>query len=287
MKTKLFILMVFAFISIGLYGQTIERFRNFHGLNEPGGKKQTFEAEGYDIFIENVDYGLDQKDLLKISKKYAVTHGQHGIDSVLKIKTISGAKDQKGIIVQYSLYLFPVHDTRTTIIGFVRALARDVNLERDFVRSCQSGKIPDFVITKAEIDSINFAGRTIQLGPLCQWVAPHHIQCPDQGQISWSIFNNLKQAEEFRDISREIAKGTSGNDEQWITLKFEGQETKALRTKARTQAPKLVVEKNVLVVYYITSEVRGKYVTCILSQNTDEAGADKLPPLLSEVIELM
>lgn len=77
-------------------------------------------------------------------------------------------------------------------------------------------------------------------------------------------------------------------EEKWITLKFEGQETKALRTKVKIQLPKLEMGgSNILVVYYVTGQVRGKYVTCVLSHYTDDIGANKLPPLLSEVLELI
>jgi hypothetical protein len=44
---------------------------------------------------------------------------------------------------------------------------------------------------------------------------------------------------------------------------------------------------NVLVVYYVTGKVRGKFVTCVLSHYEDDKGANKLPPLLSEVLELV
>lgn len=43
---------------------------------------------------------------------------------------------------------------------------------------------------------------------------------------------------------------------------------------------------NILIVYYVTGQVRGKYVTCILSQYTDDVNGDMLAPLLSEVLTL-
>ena len=43
---------------------------------------------------------------------------------------------------------------------------------------------------------------------------------------------------------------------------------------------------NVLIIYYIAQEVRGKYIHCVLSYFDDQAKAGKLPPLLSEVMRI-
>lgn len=278
-------------LSFGLFGQSDDRFKYFHGLKDPSGAGQFFEAEGYDIFIQTVNNGLDEKGILKIRKKYSVNDAVLSTDSVLNIKTLTGAKENNGIVAKYSFYLVPINQSRTSVVGFTRPKTKDIGLERDFVKSYLSGKIPDFVFTKVEIDSINFAGRTIQLGPICHWMGPHNIQCPDRGQMNWAIFDNLKQAEEYRDIRLEMAKSKTiadVKDEKWIDIKFEGEITKALKTKIKIQVPKLVMGgSNILVVYYVTGQVRGKYVTCILSHYTDDVGADTLPPLLSEVLELV
>ena len=129
------------------------------------------------------------------------------------------------------------------------------------------------------------------MGPVCRWMSPHNIQCPNYGQMNWAIFDNLQQAEEYRDTHFEMARNRSLVDikeDKWIALKFEGQETKARRTKVKIQIPKLVMGgSNMLVVYYVTGHVRGKYVTCVLSHYTDDIGADELPPLLSKILEPM
>jgi hypothetical protein len=288
---RLTILTLVTVMSHILFGQDENRFKNFQGLKDPRGQEQFLEAEGYDIFIQNVDNGLDEKGISKIKKRYSIKDGQLTLDSILNIKKLIGIKDQNGIAAKYSFYLIPTKEKITTVVGFVRPKTIDIGLERDFVKTYLANQIPDFVYTKVEIDSINFVGRIIQLGPICRWMAPHNIQCPDRGQMNWAIFDNLKQAEEYRDTRLEMAKGktlVNVKEEKWITLKFEGQETKALKTKVKVQLPKLVMGgSNVLVVYYVTGQVRGKFVTCVLSHYSDDVGAEKLPPLLSEVLELI
>jgi hypothetical protein len=204
---RLTILLFTTILSYGLFAQSVDRFKNFHGLKSPRGEEQFFEAEGYDIFIQSVDNGLDEKGILKIRKKYSAKDGQLTTDSLLNIKTLTGTKENSGIIAHYSFYLIPTQEKKTTIVGFVRPAERDLGLERDSVKSYLSNQIPDFVYTKVEIESIDFAGRIIQLGPICHWMAPHNIQCPDKGQMNWAIFDNLKQAEQYRGTRLEMGKG--------------------------------------------------------------------------------
>lgn len=235
---RLTIFLFATILSFGLFGQSDDRFKNFHGLKDPSGAGQFFEAEGYDIFIQTSNNGLDEKGLLKIRKKYSVKDAILSTDSVLNIKKLTGTKENNGLKVKFSFYLVPINQTMTSVVGFARPKDSDIGLERDFVKAYLSGKIPDFVYTKVEIDSINFVGRTIQLGPICHWMAPHNIQCPDKGQMNWAIFDNLKQAEEYRDTHFEMTKAKSITDvkeEKWIDIKFEGQLTKALKTKIKSK----------------------------------------------------
>jgi hypothetical protein len=185
----------------------------------------------------------------------------------------------------------PVNEKQTTVIGFMRAGSRDRTLERMFVNAHLAGRIPLSIYTTYEIDKINFVGRDIQLGSACHWMAPHNIQCPDLGQMDWAIFDSLQHAETYRDIRLRMTRNMNLVDvqnEEWIMLKFEGEDTKVLRTRTKIKVPKIVMGgSNVLIVYYVTTQLRGKYVTCILSHYTDDVNANTLPPLLSEVITLI
>jgi hypothetical protein len=285
------IILTFAIIlSHQLHGQSENRFRNFHGIKHPQNNVSFFEAEGYDIFIQQVDNGLDEKGLSKIRKKYSIKNGPLATDSALNVKVLSREEQQGGINVYYTYYLLSEAEKKTNVIGFVKAKVRDIELERIFVSSYLSNQIPSFIYTGLETDSIDFVGRTIKLGQLCRWMSPHNIQCPNYGQMNWALFDKLEQAEDYRDTHFAMTKNKNLVDikeEKWVNVRFEGQETKALQTKIKVQLPKLVMGgSNILVVYYITEQVRGRYVACVLSHYTDDVGADKLPALLREVMEL-
>jgi hypothetical protein len=288
---RLVTLTLLTVLSHGLFGQDENRFKNFQAIKHPESGVLFLEAEGYDIFVESLDFGLNEKGISKIKKKYSAKNAQLTTDSVTNLKVLAMTEQKNGVTVYFTYYLHPVSEESSTIIGFIRPKARDIGLERDFVNSQLSNKIPSFVYTSLYIDSIDFVGRKIDLGSACRWMSPHNVQCPNYGQMNWAIFDNQKQAEEYRDTHFEMTKNknlTDIKEEKWITVKLEGQETKALKTRVKIQLPKFAMGgSNTLIAYYVTAQVRGKYVTCILSHYTDDVGADKLPPLLSEVMELI
>src|SRR5258706_12019049 len=203
---RLTILTFATILSHGLFGQDESRFKNFHGINHPQSNVDFFEAEGYDIFIQSVDYRLDEKGISKIKKKYSAEDGQLISDPLIAKdnRVLLRSEHKNGVVVYFTYYLIPDSESKTIVIGFVRPKTRDVMLERDFVNAYISNRIPSFIYTKLEIDSIDFVGRTIGLGSACHWMSPHNIQCPDLGQMNWAIFDSSAKAEEYRDTHYEI-----------------------------------------------------------------------------------
>lgn len=273
-----------------LCAQSENRFRNFHGLKQNG--SLYYEGEGYNIFIKTENFEMDEKGIKKFKRKYNIKNGLFEYDSSLTTpnKVLVNKVQNDELTAYYTYYLLSISDKNIVIIGFTRPSVKDVDLEKEFVNTYLSNTIPSFIYTPTIIDSIDFVGRTIELGPACHWMSPHNIQCPDMGQMNWSIFDDLKSAEDYRDVHYNITKSknlASVLKEEWIVVKFENQEVKALRTKVKIQLPKLIMGgSNVMIVYYVTTQLRGKFVTCILSHYSDDVSENELPPLLSEVMEL-
>src|SRR5690349_16234109 len=119
-----------AFFCCSLFAQSENRFRNFHGINHPQNDVHFFEAEGYEIFIQSVENGLDEKGISKIKKKYAIKDGLLTTDSVTSLKVLSRSEQQQGITAYYTYYLIPVAEKKSTVVGFVRPKTRDIALER-------------------------------------------------------------------------------------------------------------------------------------------------------------
>ncbi len=140
------------------------------------------------------------------------------------------------------------------------------------------------------MDSLDFIGRTIYLPDLfCGWRYPHNVQCPGAGQMNWAVFDTLSLAEAYVAARHQIvARGrwVKVVKEEKVRVKFEGMETTALKVRLKIKLPKFLIGDQRAVVYFITAQVRGKYVGCILSQYETDAPINGLAPLLSEVMTL-
>lgn len=287
---RVILILLVAVHSHSVRAQDANRFKNFHGIKQPQSKADFFEAEGYDIFVQSVDYALNEKGISRIRKKYSIKGAVLANDSATGLSVLLWKKVEDSVTTYGTYYLFSENEQSSKIIGFVRAGSRDIALETDFVITYLANQIPPFVFTPLEIDTIDFAGRDIRLGPMCRWMSPHNVQCPGEGQMNWAIFNDQEQAELYRDTHVRLTKHKEHykiTEQAWVPVKFEGSETKALRIKAQVRVPKwLIAGGSVLIVYYVTAEVRGRYVTCILSQYEDDVPAGKLTRLLSEVMML-
>ena len=288
------IILVVALVTIlnpGVKGQNENRFRNFHGIKQPGNDVTFFEAEGYNIFIQQVSAGLDKKGISKVMRTYSAKGAVVTTDSAIlgNNRVLLKSREKAGVTAYFIYYLLGTSDTTTTtVIGFTRSIARDENLEKAFVNSYILGRIPSFVYSGMSTDTVDFVGRSIEFGPVCRWMSPHNIQCADFGQMNWAVFDDLKTAEQYRDMHYQQAKNKKlmkVMHEEWIPVLFEGQETTALRATVKIQLPMFLLGvTNTLIVYFVTAQVRRKYVTCILSQYAPDDNDFELAPLLADML---
>lgn len=279
------------FIQQVCLSQMQKRLENFQGFTASLRKAQDFEGEGYDIFIRDYKWALDSKGVLKIKRKLKIKKElEVHFDSELKISVCKQTTKMLGANGYLHYYLIPVSADKTTVIAFHRLLNPDINLERQFVKLYMVNTIPSTVYANIETDSIDFVGRIIELGSACRWMRPHNVQCPNYGQVSWAIFDTLSLAEKFTDRHFEMTKQkrmVKVITEESILVKFEGVETKAKKVKLKFKMPRFIMGgSNELIAYYVTCFVRGKYVSCIMSQYTNDSAKGTLAPLIAEVLTL-
>ena len=292
MRLIILIAVLVSMLSFVVKGQNENRFRNFHGIHQPENNVTFFEAEGYNIFIQQVSAGLDKKGIAKVMRTYSAKGAAVTTDSdILGNNSVLQKNREKAGVTSYSTYyLLGISDTATTVIGFTRSIARDTTLEKDFVNAYILKQIPSFVYSSMSTDTIDFVGRPIEFSSVCRWMSPHNIQCGNFGQMNWAVFNDLNTAEQYRDTHYQMAQNKKLMKvvrEEWIPVLFEGQETKALKATVRIQLPMFLLGgTHTLIVYYVTAQVRGKYVTCILSQYATDENSFELAPLLSDMLVL-
>lgn len=288
MIIRLLIVSFIMMLSYEVQSQAHDRFRNFHGIAVEG--NHFFEAEGVEIFVRLSEQSLNEKGIAKMIKQYKMK-GAVRKDTLIGNKAIMLVKkemqgDTEAISVCYLLYK---DDYLTTAIGFMGPV-RNVSLEHFFVQAWLDKSVPESVYTAPTADLIDFIGRPIKLGGVCRWMSPHNVQCPNYGQMSWSVFDSEEAAVRNNKLVAERGRKKSIADiqeEVEVPVTFEGVQVKAKKVKVKIQVPKFVMGgSNVLIVYYITANVRNKYVSCVLSQYTDDTQTDGLAPLLKEVMSL-
>lgn len=290
----IFIIVTYLYTCNLLRGQTInagEVFSNMHGIRQEG--TTFYEVEGYTIFVQSHKASFDDKGFKKIKKKYSINKEISPVIDTAFQKARVFVKTQvrtKNVTESGVIYLFPQGPSEIKVIGLQTTLRRDEALENFFLKSILENSIPNSVYTSMEVDGIRLAGRFIELGPGCYWMSTHNVQCPNLGQMNWSEFRNIDKAKEMVDVQSDITASKSIGqllEQDTIKVIFEGNETQALRMKYKIKVPQVIMGgTNILIIYYVVAEVRGKYVACVLSHYDDEIGRNTLPPLLKEVMSL-
>lgn len=281
-----FLLLFISCISIG----QIDYSKNIQGIKQ--GDNRFYNLEGYSVFKTYSSNNLDEKGIKKIKREYDIPNYIKAVslkdNPSVKILALSRVKDSVKLNLAY--YLAKNEKGKTEVVSFSTVCSRDKSIEEYLFQKIANNSISDSVYTSDKVDTVLFAGRPIILGPACRWMEVRNLQCPNLGQMNWSEFSTKERAAEMIAIyksmneKKKLGRILNASD---VNISFEGSDVLAYKTKTKIKIPQFVMGgSNVLITYYVLAEVRGRYVACILSHYTDDVGADTLPPLLSEVMEL-
>lgn len=131
--------------------------------------------------------------------------------------------------------------------------------------------------------------RTIELNSSCQRMNVNSIQCLYIGQMNWSLHKSLEGAKMQTQVQYEATKGKGKLlEEEEVPIIFEGKESTAIRTLYKIKVPKIVMGcSNELINYYVSEEIRGRYISCVLSHySNDSLTENGVPALLAKVMKL-
>ena len=166
--------------------------------------------------------------------------------------------------------------------------------ERKYVNRILNNEIPKEVYEPMNIQSIDFAGRKIELGNSCNWTNINTVQCPYYGEMNWSVHKTNESAENSINNQFNVTKSNKGGkviSEEEVDVIFEGTETKAKKVIYDfTGVKSLLVGMSggkTLTIYYVACKVRENYVSCCMSfWNNDTLTESGLAPLLDKVMKL-
>lgn len=291
---KKLLLSVFILISASLYPQDID-WSSMHGLmNEKG--QISIEISGYEIYILTEKGQIDkEKDIQKIAKKYKLKNVYWKYDYPLDkpnvvLESQNEYKNTNETKVNQTCYIFPDSDKKLRTILMNTINKRDTVLELSLVKAYFDDRLSPYISTNLKADTISFAGRDIHLGSACSWRSPHNLYCMG-GQMSWSEFPTFDAAE--TDINARIASNVNDKlmilQEEDIDVVFEDIPSLAHRVVYR-QIPSsrmtYYYRSNPLIVYYIVQEVRGRYISCVMSNYGYNKNDYELAPLLQQVMSI-
>tara|TARA_B100000809_G_C15023892_1_gene489449 strand:+ start:154 stop:999 length:846 start_codon:yes stop_codon:yes gene_type:complete len=268
-------------------------FQDAHSVNLGYGAE--YNIEGYYITskfekIKEGDKGTKQvKRKLSFDQDLIATTNPQIINDH---QLLVNKKQLKNNVIETTIcYIFPSDYGMSKLLIFNTNIDRNLELENTFTKYFIGDSIPEYVENSTRIDSIDFVGRKIKLGPACNWKGPHNVQCPYSGQMNWAVFKNKSTAQQY--LNTQIKK----NSNRWLTkivsdekinIIFEDVETTAIRMIVQISVPKAALEgSNKLIVYYVSEKIRGKYVSCILSHYTNDKSVNGTSPLINEVLQLI
>jgi hypothetical protein len=254
-----------------------------------------FNLGEYSIFTDKVERKFTPRRIKKLKKKYKVKKVKAELSTsnisqnnkiITKITPLESANRKIT-----TLYFIESGESEIDIIEFYSINYRDTTEEQNFINLYLQDEIPESIFMEHPVSTVDFAGRDIELNNSCNWMNVNSIQCPHFGQMNWSLHQNLENAKKQTRVQYEITKGKGDAkliSEEDVTIIFEGKETLAKRTKYKAKIPKFLMGgSNELIIYYVSDEIRGRFVSCVLSHYTDDRITENgVPPLLAKVMEL-
>nr|WP_294859741.1 hypothetical protein [uncultured Fluviicola sp.] len=266
--------------------------RNLQAITD--GKQTFYDTEGYEVFQMDFELYFDEKGFRKVKQKLEIPKETPISESpdFPNVKMIELNTNDAGVVTRSIYYLSTPRWGILKVVGFATRCVRVPGIEKELYAEIIKKTLPKSVFTSLSVDTILFAGRKVDFGPPCQWMGARNLQCPNYGQMNWSEFSDSVRARQM--ITAQ--KAANDNSEKYGILEqkqvdviFEGQEVKAFKCTLKIRIPELIMGgSNILIVYYVTAKVRDRYVSCVLSQYTDDVGVktNKLAPLLAQVMQL-
>ncbi len=263
------------------------------------GAKIWYNIDGYSVTSENFNYSFDEKGLKKVFRKHNIEDSDAKMkDDFIVYNNLYVTKQKKVNDFQFqnNSYYFVENSNKTiAVIWFVKNGKTDKDTEEKLVNAILENKIPKENYVSMKINSINFAGRTIQLGNDCYWTFLNAVQCPYNGEINWSVHKTLEDAKEIIENQLNYTKSQKGGkvvSEEFVNVEFEGVPTKAKKViydfTGITSALVGMSGGKSLIIYYVAENVRDRNISCVMSfwNNDDINPVTKLPALLEKIIVL-
>jgi len=256
-----------------------------------------YNTDGVDFSCQTFSGEFSEKNLKKAFRKYSIKEDDKKIkDDSLGFNNLYVTKSEKitESISQINSYYFIEKNNSITVIWFGHFNNLNKEFEQKYTRLIMNDQIPKNIFEPMVINTIDFAGRKIELGNSCYWTNVNTVQCPYYGEMNWSVHKTLESAKSTIETQFNITKSKKDGkiiSEEELEVIFEGTETKAKKIIYDFTGVKSILAGmsggKTLTVYYVACKVRENYVSCCMSfWNNDTITKNGLAPLLEKVMTL-
>ena len=284
-------------LAIGSFGQSDPGlFSRLQAISNHG--VDFYNVDGIEITAQKVDAEFTKKNITKKYKQLAIREKELVVsDSLLEMQNyyvMKSKEEPAGLMNNLSYYFIESRDRKLIAFTFAMVNKTAKEFEREFIRLVYHEAIPRDVFNKVDPDSLNFAGRKIALDPSCHWMGINNMQCSHYGQMNWSVHKDPEDAKKtVENQFRSINSGKRGRiiSDTLVPVIFEGSETLARRAvfdfTGLSSALVGMSGGKSLTIYFVATEVRNHYVSCVMSfWNNDQVNPSGLSPLLEQVMRL-
>jgi hypothetical protein len=288
---------LFLFVYSISFSQENEIFDRLSAL--PSNGKIWYNIDGYSVTREDFKFTFDEKGLKKVFRKHDIEASDIRIkDDLIHSNNLYVSKLQKvdDNRFQNNSYYFVENSNKTiSVIWFIKVGKTDKETEEKLVNAIVENKIPLENYVPMAISSINFAGRTIEVGSDCYWTFLNTVQCPYRGEMNWSVHKTLDDAKETVDNQLYFTKSKKAVkvlSEETVSVAFEGVITNVKKVvydlTGVTSALAGMSGGKTLTAYYVAESIRNRNVSCVMSfwNNDDVNPETKLPALLEKLMVL-
>ncbi|PWV56122.1 hypothetical protein C7475_101636 [Chitinophaga sp. S165] len=285
-----------ALLAVGLQSaaQTNEQsstFLNARAVKCDACKDVVYNTEGYVITKAELQEDLEKANMNRIKKSFAIPQK----DTARYAPPFPGTRIYKyddtrdSILFHYSVYFTQKAPGKVWVITFMTPCDRDSAIEEKMYNAILNDAVPGYVSTSLlPKDSVRFAGRKIMTEPGSKWADIWTLSSYNRyNSLSWSEFSNRERALQLSNFFQNYgSRGYKLLEESDVPITFEGKEVIALKrifVRKRAKRDGLLLN-NYFVDYVITAEVRGRYVTCLLSHPTEDPSIVVLRPLMKQLM---
>ncbi|MEM6517059.1 MAG: hypothetical protein AAF688_12815 [Bacteroidota bacterium] len=296
MKNPIALILFLALVCQTSVSQNDELFKRLRVIHNSG--TTFYNVDGIDFTSQNLSSEFNEKNLKKAYRKNKIKKKELKVtDKKLRFdnyKVIKREQFDNNLVFVSVNYFVKNKDNRISVFWFGYYEKDNPEFERNMITLILDDKIPKSCFNSLKTDNVDFAGREIKLGGNCNWMNINNIQCPYYGQMNWSVHKTKESADLSIQNQLKAAKIKNGGkviSEETVDIEFEGTETKAKKViydfTGITSVLASMSGGKTLTIYYVATQIRDNYVSCILSfWNNDKINPSGLAPLLEEVMKL-